>query len=238
MRFARLGEEVFLRSHEIACEEFRLYAYIVFHTFSDSGICRMTIAEICEIYKLEYHNTSRRFKILRKDFTDQELAALPTKTQDKLRTMKTPWVEKTSKGIRPLVGMKSVNFTLSNEPKKSVKITPESVNITLEECKNYTPSDEKSVNITPAFKGIIEPFKEAEFLPASAAEKTAAGGSSKKRAFFRIFKRRNFCEYVEIRQRARRIYRKSARTREAMARIKPTKAANSDLFIQSRILYP
>ena len=81
MRFAKLGEEVFQRSHEIACEEFRLYAYVVFHTFHDSGICQLKISQICEIYGLDRQKTYRRFKILRKDFSAEEFKELPDKLQ-------------------------------------------------------------------------------------------------------------------------------------------------------------
>lgn len=130
MRFARIGEEVFLRFSEISCEEFRLYAIIVFHTFTDTQLCRMTLRELADLYNLDYDNLTRRFKTLR---------------------MKS-WVEKTRKGIRPLVGMKTVKITVSDDEK--------TVNSTVQNCKNYSSQDEKTVNSTVSLIPFKEPLKQ------------------------------------------------------------------------------
>ncbi|MBS1797820.1 MAG: hypothetical protein JSS81_28625 [Acidobacteria bacterium] len=166
MRFAKLGEEVFIRQSEISCEEFRLYAIIVFHTFVDTGVCRMPLREISKIYNLDYDNLTRRYKILRKDFTPEEIKKLPEKIQAQLEKMKSPWLEKTKKGIRPLVGVKTVNSTVSEEEK--------TVNITAPDCKNYSRKRAKTVKTTVSLNSFKEPLNQEPLKSPTAPEAVAA----------------------------------------------------------------
>lgn len=147
MRFARVTEEVYQRRHELIDKDRKqgyketllLYQMILLHSWG-TGKCEKTLPELCDIYNLEYHNSTRRLKILREK----------------------KWVEDTDKYIRPLLvhrpeKKKDVKNTPTDSPyigvnstsDSSVKITPLSVKITPNECKNYTKNGENSVNFTP-----------------------------------------------------------------------------------------
>ena len=84
MKFARLGENVFLRQAELTGEEFRLYSLIMFHSWR-TGFCEHSLKDLCAMYSLNYDSHSRLFKRLR---------------------IKN-WVEKSGGKIRPLVGLKT-----------------------------------------------------------------------------------------------------------------------------------
>ena len=150
MRFAKLGEEVYARQSELAGEELRLYIIIFFHTWVDSRKCNKTLSELCEIYKLDYDNSSRRLKILRQK----------------------KWLENTKKHIRPLIGFKTVNSTV--EPDKTVNLTvnetDETVNSTVSNCKNYSEIDVETVNSTVSSIPYIEPFKDENSLQTTTTE--------------------------------------------------------------------
>ncbi len=229
-RFARISEDVLLRHRELvgengkpAKETLFLYLLIILNTWS-SGICEKTISEICEIYDLEYHNSTRRLKFLRD----------------------AGWVENTKKHIRPLIihqpkdktvkstvpenDEKSVNFTVK-EADKSVNFTPKndekSVNFTPEKCKIYTKNDEKSVNFTPEKCKIYtkNDEKSVDFTPendetpdsinasgdpstllnfktplktTAAANKTTAAAAADKNNFKSIFSLEECLRYAEI----------------------------------------
>lgn len=159
-RFARTPEEAFLRHKELAekidekgkpkvdkdgkplpakgaLQTLYLYQLILMHSWGN-GFLDKKFSDLCELYGLEYHNSTRRLKTLRNK----------------------GWIEQTAKGIRPLLihrekNSKGVKITpepdqsVNSTPETSVKITPPSVKITPEKCKNYTENGEKSVKITP-----------------------------------------------------------------------------------------
>lgn len=110
MKFARIGEQVFLRQTELTGEEFRLYSIICFHTWIDTGVCRYSLRELAEKYDLNYDSLCRHYKILRVK----------------------KWAENTKDGIRPLVGVKtdemSVTSALEKTPAKTDDLSVEAAN--------------------------------------------------------------------------------------------------------------
>ena len=149
-----LGEEYYERRDELTNKEKDLYELIVFHTFQNTGLCSKTIPEICEIWNLDYHNTMRRYKVLRGEFREKLQKNVIYKSdaqsrKDKLKTrienMKSPYLVEEKDGIRPLVGIiwasqqETVKITLARiAEQKSVKVTPESVKTTLPIYKDST----------------------------------------------------------------------------------------------------
>lgn len=169
-RYVILTEEVFLRHKELVNDEGKrsakemlyLYMLILFYCWG-TPVCKKTIREICDIHGLEYHNSTRRAKILRAK----------------------GWIEADGKYYRPLLvyspnSKKSVKITPKID-ENSVNFTPEntgkSVKITLAECKDYTETDENSVNFTPAYKEGISFLNTNDLNPTTAAEKNAAAAA-------------------------------------------------------------
>lgn len=135
-------------------ETLLLYELIVFHTFWDTGLCRKTIPEICEIWDLDYDNSMRRYKFLRQK----------------------GWVKKEGKFIRPLVGIKTVKST-ADDDEKTVESTVENrvktVDSTVSDCKVYSETDSKTVDLTVFSIPYIEPLKNQPDVEPATAEKSA-----------------------------------------------------------------
>lgn len=173
MQFAKVGEEVFLRRKELKTDEekrfqfetFFLYLLILFHTWDDTGLCRKSVPEICEIWGLDYDNSMRRYKLLREK----------------------GWVEEViingETYLRPLVGVKTrkntilpdsetVESTAQETVKSTVEKRAKTVKSTVENCKVYSKKGRKTVKSTVAFKGITEPLKRQSQSEPTTTEKT------------------------------------------------------------------
>lgn len=111
-----------------------------------------------DVYDLEYHNSTRRVKILREK----------------------NWLENSTKHLRPLIlhrpeekGKATVNFTSENNVtftlyngNESVNFTPEnaskSVKITPNKCNFYTKNGSNSVNFTPENAAISKEISDSD----------------------------------------------------------------------------
>ena len=154
-RFAKISERAIARQSELSGEEWRLYCLLKFHTWNDSGVCNKNLRELATAYRLDYDNTTRRYKILREK----------------------GWCQNTPKGIL-LLDLETVNFTVK-PPDETVKFTVEgdskTVKNAVSDCKFYSSSDSKTVKNAVSFnKEYKEPFKNENFLTAAAAETEAA----------------------------------------------------------------
>jgi len=224
-RYVIIIEEVFLKHKELvnnegkraAKEMLYLYMLILFYCWG-TPVCKKTIREICDIHDLEYHNSTRRAKILR------------TKG----------WIEPEGKYYRPLLiyspkSKKSVKTTpIENSVKFTLVTNEKSVNFTPAECSDYTENDEKSVNFTPAYKEGIsylnteDSEKKSETKIVSATT-TAADETNGHKSQFSI---EDCLRYIEIRiERGERI-----ETPHKLARW-CWQTGEYDLFIAA-VLYP
>ncbi|HEX8249021.1 MAG TPA: hypothetical protein VF599_12660 [Pyrinomonadaceae bacterium] len=152
---ARVGEDAFKRRKELKEEDekrwqpeaFLLYCLILLWTWGDSLICRKSIRELCELYDLDYDNSMRRYKLLRK----------------------LKWVEVIkgrNGGIRPLVGIE-----------KTVKSTDKTVKSTVFDCKVYSENDPKTVKSTVSPSLYTETFQNSELPEHTTQQNGAAGVS-------------------------------------------------------------
>ncbi len=165
MKFAQVGEDVYLRRKELKTDKEKnyqfetllLYQLILFHTWSDTGLCRKSVPEICEIWGLDYDNSMRRYKLLRNKGWVKEV------------------VVRGEKYLRPLVGVKTRNAPVLPD-NETVDFTDKSnektVDFTVKNCKVYSKTDPKTVKSTVAFKGITEPLKRESFSDTTTTEKT------------------------------------------------------------------
>lgn len=181
-KFAKIGEEAVRRNAELVGEELRLYVLIVFHTWSDSGVCKKTLRELSDIYGLDYDNTTRRYKSLR---TKQ-------------------WCENTKLGIRPLVGLKTVKFTVNGKEQTvnfTVENDTEAVNSTALDCQNYSKTDDKTVNSTVTFKGSTEPLKNPDFSSEPSETKIVSDTTTahEKNGHKSQFSKEDIIRYLDIR---------------------------------------
>lgn len=193
-RFARIGEEAILRQTELTAEEFRLYINIVFHTFVDTGVCRKNLRQLSALYNLSYTHTTERYKILIMDF--ENLSAIEKAKY--LEKIKSPWCEPTKKGIRPLVGL---NVPKTGTSENGMFRKPEhdsSENRNINVPKTGTFEDEMFRKPEHLFKGIIEPFKDQNFLQTTTA-KIAVTSSTTSNGHLSKFSQAECLRYLEIR---------------------------------------
>lgn len=221
MRFAKLGEEVYERQSELVGEELRLYIIIFFHTWVDTRKCNKNLRELSKIYRLDYDNSCRRLKSLRKK----------------------KWIEDTKRFIRPMVGFKTVKTAVDDQTVKftvpddktvefTVEKNLETVNSTVQNCKSYSEIDVETVNSTVSSIPYIEPFKDEIFPTAAAAEKTAAEAAVETLPHQSIFSLSECLRYAEI----CKLRGEQIRSVEALA-TSAYKNGNLDAFI-SATLYP
>ena len=173
-RFARIGEEAIRRQSELTGEEFRLYCLIVFHTWTESGICSKNLQQLSDIYGLTYNHATERYKTLRKEFSknlkDKEKER---RERERIRKMESPWCENTPQGIRPLVGIKTpksgVGTDKGNSENWSAKLQ-----------KTELPTPKSGVNTGEELQKAelhirnIEFFKDKPLIDSGSRKETAA----------------------------------------------------------------
>jgi hypothetical protein len=168
MRFAKIGEEVLSRHAELTGEELRLYMFIVFHTFIDTGICRRSITEISRIHGLIRNHSSERYKSLRKK----------------------GWCKNDRGGIRPLVGFNSPKIGLSEVQKTDY----ESPKNGLPASKNRTYETVNSPKNGLSSIPYIEPLNKEPYIEPLTQQRE----SKKLNGHNSIFSREECLKYVSI----------------------------------------
>jgi hypothetical protein len=168
MRFAKIGEEVLSRHAELTGEELRLYMFIVFHTFIDTGICRRSITEIAHIHGLNYNHSTERYKRLRK----------------------IGWCRNERGGIRPLVGFKTPKNGVSELRKTEYETPKNGVPNSKKRSFETAKTPKNGVSSIP----YIEPLNKEPYIEPLTQQRE----SKKLNGHNSIFSREECLKYVSI----------------------------------------
>lgn len=165
-RFAKIDETAIKRHAELSGEELRLFVLIKFHTWNESGVCNKNLRELAAIYRLDYDNTTRRYKVLRKlGFCRNTKKGISTNFADFAETVKNAADSEADETVDFTVneGDETVNFTVEKDA--------ETVKNAVSDCKFYSENDDETVNFTVSLNPYIEPSKDEKFSRAAAEKK-------------------------------------------------------------------
>jgi hypothetical protein len=224
-KFAMLGEEYFERRNELTDKEKELYELIMLHTFGDTGLSNKTIAEIIEIWGLDYNHTMGRYKVLRGEIREKlqsnakfkvEAQYAKDKLKKRLEDMKSPWVIEEKHGyIRPLVGIvfnksswiaqsirekfaKNKTSEFEAESFKTSNIEVETSNIEVSDIQKTPNIEVETSNIEVSYnKEYSEPLQSLE-NPTATPEAQTRRASANSNGHKSIFSEKECFRYAEI----------------------------------------
>lgn len=173
--FAKIEKDAVNRLSLLTGEELRLYVYIKFHTWNDSGICRKSLHELSGLYNLNYDHTTARYKKLRAE----------------------GFCENTKKGIRVISDFQTSKSEVSKTSKTEVNDDGKLQNPKFQTSKTEVNDGEKLQNPKLHIRN-TEPFKEQSFSEKTATE-TVATTSTNSNGHNSKFSLEECLRYVEAR---------------------------------------